>query len=119
MIDAQIGNDPLNLPRRDTLEVGFGDCIHQIFLHLGRTSKDLGFKGNSRSCGFRRMGFLILGFEGSVLVVVSMRLPRIGALIWIGSRLLERLLEHHLVEELGDESFHTILLVGVRICDKR
>lgn len=55
----------------------------------------------------------------SVLVAVPMRLPRISSFIDGGSRLLKILLEHCLVEELGDESLHTLLLIGKVIFDKR
>ena len=47
-----------------------------------------------------------------------MRLPRIGALILGSFRLLECLLEHHLVEELGGEILHAALQIGEIICNK-
>ena len=50
------------------------------------------------------------GLEGSVLVTGPMRLPYINSLILGGSCLLECLLEHHLVEEAGDENIHATLL---------
>jgi hypothetical protein len=46
-----------------------------------------------------------------------MRFPRIGAFVLGGSCLLESFLEHHLVEEPGDERLHAVLLIGKIIFD--
>jgi hypothetical protein len=48
-----------------------------------------------------------------------MRLPCIGAFVLGGSRLLEGLLEHHLVEEPGDEGLHAVLQIGKITFDER
>ena len=119
VFDAQMGNDLLDLSRRDALEVGFDDCIHLSLLYPGIPPKDLRLERELPELGFPEDRLAILGLEGSVLVTVSMRLPRVGSLVGIGSGLLESLLEHRLVEEPGDESLHAVLLIGKIIFDKR
>jgi len=52
------------------------------------------------------------------LTTVPMRLPGISALIRDGSRLLECLYNHYLIEESSDEVLHAFLLIGKIICDK-
>lgn len=91
-------------------EVGFHNRIHQSFLHPGIAPENLRFEGELPELRFPEDRLAIPGLEGSVFVTVPMRLPHIDAFIWSGSRLLEGLLEHRLVEELGDEIFHAVLL---------
>lgn len=54
--------------------------------------------------------FHVPGFEGLILVAIPMHLPRIGPFVLSGSRLLEGLLEHRLVEEPGGEGLHAVLV---------
>ena len=77
--------------RRDTLEVGFDDGIHESLLHPGARPKTCVSNGKPE-LGFPEDRLAIPGLEGSVLVAVPMRFSCIGSFIWGGSRLLESLL---------------------------
>jgi hypothetical protein len=98
--------------RLTSLEVEFDDGIHQHFLDPGIPPKDLRLERELAELRFPEDRLPVSGLEGSVLVAVPMRLPSIGSLVMGGSRLVECLLEHHLVEELGDESLHAVLLIA-------
>ena len=76
-----MGNDLLDLSRRDALEVGFDDCIHQSLLHPGIPPKDLRLEQELPELGFPEDRLAIPGLEGLVLVPVSMRLQRVGSLV--------------------------------------
>jgi hypothetical protein len=114
-----MGIDIPKSPRRDILQVRVDDRIHQRYLHPGISPEDLCLEGEPPELGFPEVRLVIPVLERSVLVAAPMRLPRIGTLVWGGSRMLEGFLEHRLVEESGDEVLHAALLIGKIICDKR
>ncbi len=80
-----MGDDLLDSPRRDTLEIRFHDRIHQSFLHPGIASEDLRLEGELPELEFSEERLPTSDFEGSALVAVPMRLPRIDSLVRIGS----------------------------------
>jgi len=80
---------------------------------------DLRLEGKLPELWFSKDHLPVLGLERIALVAVPMRLPRIGALIWIGSCLQEVLLLHRPVEEQDDEILYAVLLIGKIVCDKR
>ena len=110
-------DDLLDLSRRNSLEVGFDDGIHQSFLYPGIPPEDLCLERKLPELRFPEDRLPVSGLEGSVFVAVPMRFPRIGAFVLGSSCLLEGLCEHHLVEEPGDEVLHAILLIGKIIFD--
>ena len=75
----------------------------------GVAPEDLRLERELAELGFPENCLPVSGLEGSVIVAVPMRLPRIGSLVCIGPRLLESLLKHHLVEEPGDEGLRAVL----------
>ena len=99
-------------------EFRFDDCVHQSFLHPGIAPEDLRLEWELAELGFPEDCLPpVSGLEGSVLVPIPMRFPRIGPFILIGSRLLESFEQHHLVQEPGDEGLHAILVIGKIIFD--
>jgi hypothetical protein len=94
-------DDLLDPSRRDALEIRLNDRIHQSFLHPSIASEELRLERELPEPRFSEDGLTVPGLEGSVLVAVPLRLPRIGPFIRGGSHLPEGLLEHHLVEEPG------------------
>jgi len=110
-------SNPLNPAGRDTLQIRFDNSIHQCLLHPGIAPEDLRLEREFTELGFPENCLPVSGLEGSVIVAVPMRFPRIGAFVLGSSCLLEGLCEHHLVEEPGDEDLHAILLIGKIIFD--
>ena len=107
-----MGNDLLDLSRRDSLEIRLNNRIHQSFLHPGIAPEDLCLEWELPELGFPEDRLPTSGLDGSVIVAVPMRLPHVGSLVRIGSDLLECFQEHRLVEEPSDEILHTALLIG-------
>jgi len=110
-------DDLLDLSRRNSLQIRFDNSIHQCLLHPGIAPEDLRLEREFAELGFPEDCLPVSGLEGSVLVAVPMRFPRIGAFVLGSSCLLEGLCEHHLVEEPGDEGLHAILIIGKIIFD--
>ena len=117
LIDPQMTDDLLDSPRRNSLEVGFDDCVHQSFLHQGVAPEDLRLKRKLTELGVPEDCLSVSGLEGSVLVAVPMRFPRIGALVLGSSCLLEGFVPQHLVEEPRDDIQHAGLIIGKIIFD--
>ena len=72
--------------------------------------KDLCLERELWELRFPESRLTIPGLEGSVFVAVSMRLPRIGALVLGSSCLRECFHEHRWVEGPSDEVLHATLL---------
>src|SRR5665647_548450 len=105
-------DDRLDLPGRDTLEIQFGDRVHQGLLDPGVPSEDLGLERSLSELRFGEDEIAIPGDELSIASTIPMRSPSRCPLMTVGAGLLERFKLHHQVQEPGDDGTHPFWLVG-------
>ena len=68
-------DDDLDLPGRNTLEIGLGDRVHQGFLDAGILSKDLGLEGFLTKLRFPQRDIPEPGHERTILGTVPIAEP--------------------------------------------
>jgi hypothetical protein len=99
-------DDRGDLPGRDTLEIRFGDRVHQGLLDPGVPSKDPGLKRSPSELRSGEDEIAIPGDECSIASTIPMRSPSRCSLMTVGAGLLERFMLHHQVQEPGDDGTH-------------
>jgi len=77
LVDPRMTDDLLDFSRRNSLEVGFNDCVHQSLLHPDIASEDLRLERELTELGFPEDCLPVSVLEGSVLVAIPMRPPGI------------------------------------------